>query len=496
VTSALQARQAGLTDNPPEQAHGGQRRRRESWFARDPAWPIVLTLAGWPVWWLLGLGSFIFPILAIPMVRRMYRWRVSGERTIRVPPGFGWWALFLLVVVLSVAELSLPAPGTLQSPVSHRLIAWAIRAIDYGAVTIMFLYAGNLTERELPRKRLAWLLGLVGIYTLVGGLGGVVYPHLQLTSPLAAVVPQSIQASDSTISLLLHPGLSQASNLLGYATGRPTAPFIYTNMWGECLAILLPWLLVVMWAYGTRRRRQYAIGVLLIALVPIVYSLDRGLWIGIGLSILYLAVRYAAQGRVALLVGLCGVLVLVVFVVLVTPLQGMITTRLQHGKSNSSRASLSLLAIQDVKSSPFLGYGDTRHMQGSQNSITVGRSAKCSGCGQRVVGGNGQLWLLLITTGVLGTVFYLGFFAYGSLRYWRDRTPYGVAGTLVLLLGFVYMFVYQAIGPPLAFTMLAYVLLWRNDRVLNHGEPSADDPSGRTIAASAPGGAVTAGASA
>ena len=33
-----------------------------------PAWPFLLLFAGFPVWWVLGLGSFAPQICAIPMV--------------------------------------------------------------------------------------------------------------------------------------------------------------------------------------------------------------------------------------------------------------------------------------------------------------------------------------------------------------------------------------------------------------------------------------------
>jgi hypothetical protein len=35
---------------------------------------------------------------------------------------------------------------------------------------------------------------------------------------------------------------------------------------------------------------------------------------------------------------------------------------------------------------------------------------------------------------------------------------------LVLILGFPFMIVYVAVGPPLAWIMLSYALLWKNDR--------------------------------
>ncbi|MBO0809199.1 MAG: ligase, partial [Actinobacteria bacterium] len=51
----------------------------------------------------------------------------------------------------------------------------------------------------------------------------------------------------------------------------------------------------------------------------------------------------------------------------------------------------------------------------------------------------------------------------GSWRYRHDSTAAGMAGELVLLLSFVFMFAYDAVGIPLAITMLSYALLWRND---------------------------------
>ena len=51
---------------------------------------------------------------------------------------------------------------------------------------------------------------------------------------------------------------------------------------------------------------------------------------------------------------------------------------------------------------------------------------------------------------------------------------------LVLLLSFVFMIAYTAVGAPLAFTMLAYALLWRNDRALRaqQASPAAGRPGG------------------
>jgi hypothetical protein len=449
--------------------------RATGWLARHPAWPLTALLAGYPLWWALGVSDYMFVIMAVPMAARMWAWGARGDRKIRVPPGFGLWALFLLVMLVGVVMLPLDAPGTIASPVSNRLISYSIRAASYLGVTVLLLYAGNLTERELSRRRLAWLLGLVAIYATVGGVGGVVLPHLKFTSPLAFLVPQSLQQSNLLLQAMLHPGLAQVQSALGAAAhGRPNAPFVYTNEWGNCLALLLPWLLVAWWCYGTRRERKAAVAALAVVPLPIIYSLDKGLWLGLLCAIAYLALRLAARGRAAMLGGLLGMLALAAVIIVASPLQSLISQRLSHSKSTAVRQSLSVAATRDALASPLLGYGDTRHQQGSVQSIAVGRSANCQQCGEVTVGSNGQLWLLLICSGFLGAALYLGFFAFGAWRYWRDTTPYGMAGVLVLLLTFVFMVAYSAVGAPLGFSMLAYALLWRNERAMRLRRAPAD----------------------
>jgi hypothetical protein len=455
---------------PPGRTSGSHAKDRGNLLERYPAWPLVALLVGYPVWWALGVADYMFVVLAIPMAWRLYSWRAHGRRLLRLPPGFSLWLLFLVCMLAGAATLSLAAPGSVNSPLGNRAIAFADRGASYLAVTVLLLFAGNMTERELPRRHLAWLLGLVGIYAIAGGVGGVLDPSFQFTSPLALVIPKGFQ-SNTLVQSWMHPGFAQVQGVLGVAEGRPKAPFDYTNDWGDCLSILLPWLLVA-WA-DTRKHRRMAMAVLVVAFVPIVYSLDRGLWIGIAVSLCYLAFRFAARGRLGLLGALGAGTVLAILVILASPLHSIITQRLAHQNSNSIRSSLSVAALKDAEASPLIGYGDGRHVQGSSSSIAVGPSANCAQCGQAGVGSNGQLWLLLVCDGFLGAALYLGFFAYGIWRYRRDRTPYGLAGVLVLLLSFVYMFAYVAVVAPLAFTMLAYALLWRNESQLGNPDPES-----------------------
>jgi hypothetical protein len=434
-------------------------RRKPGLLARYPAWPVTALLVGYPLWWALGIANFMWILLALPMIARMAAWRTSGRR-LKLPPAFGLWLLFLICAIAGFAVLTLTAPGTAPSPVSHRVVSYAVRTLTYLGVTVLLLYVGNLSEEELPRRRLAWMLGLVAIVATVGGIAAMLKPHLQFSSPFLLALPKSIQANPF-IQASMHPGLAQIQNVVGSAKGRPKAPFDYTNLWADCLTILIPWLLVA--AFGGSRRQKWIAGAVVTAsIAPLLYSLNRAAWIGVGFAIAYLAVRFAAKGKTAMLAALVMMTGLATLLILLTPLHTTITDRLANGKSDNLRSNLSALSVEDALASPVIGYGDTRQERGSPSSIAVGPTAKCPSCGQLAVGSTGQLWLLLICSGFVGAAFYLGFFAYGIWYFWRDGSAYGLAGVLVLLLSFVYMFAYDAVGAPLGFTMLSYALVWKN----------------------------------
>jgi hypothetical protein len=432
-------------------------------LSRRPAWPISVLLIGYPLWWALGIGDFIWTILAIPMAMRMIGWRAKQTRSLRVPPAFGLWVLFLVLAVVGGAALGITAPGTAPSPVSHRVLSYLNRTAAYVGITVLLLYAGNLTESELPRRRLAWMLGLVAIYTTVGGVAAIIAPTFQFRSLLEVLLPHSLQ-SNAFVHAVTHPGLAQVqSGLLGGANKRPKAPFDYTNAWGESLTLLVPWLMVGWWYAGTRRRRILAGFLVVLAAVPLLYSLNRTAWLGAALSLLYFVVRVVAKRPRALVAVLATSVIVASVVAIATPVPGLLAKRVSGGGSASLRTSLDRLAVRDALSSPVIGYGDTRKQRGSLQSVARGPTSNCPQCGQQEVGSTGQLWLLLICNGVVGLIVYVGFFAVGMLHFRRDRTPYGHAGVLVLMLSLLYLFTYSALSAPLGFTMLGYALLWRNE---------------------------------
>jgi hypothetical protein len=205
-----------------------------------------------------------------------------------------------------------------------------------------------------------------------------------------------------------------------------------------------------------------AVACLAVALVPAVYSLNRGLWIDLALAAGYVAVRLALRGRLWALGALAGTVALVAVLLLVTPLGGLVGSRLDHGKSNNVRAYVTARALDGVWESPVIGLGTTRNTQGSDQSIAVGGTADCQRCGTHTIGGNGQLWQVLYLHGAVGATLYCGFFLLVLWRHRHDTSLVGLAGGTAIVVSLASMLYYNSLVTPLAFTFLSCVALWRN----------------------------------
>lgn len=426
-------------------------------------WPLVGLLLLYPLWWALGLGVIIFPLLAVPMAYMLVRHRLLTGVPVRLPPGFLWWALFLIAVVVSVGMLSTNPAGTVASPFGGRLLAVAFRFVEYTALTVLLIFAGNLSEQQVSRRRLVGLMSWLFGVTVAGGILGMVAGRFQFDSPIELLLPAHWRAN-TFVQSLVHPAAAQLMDVLGHTSPRPAAPWGYTNTWGNNFCLLVVWFVVA--AFGLRvagrRNRVLAAGLMVVSIAPVVYSLNRGLWIGLGVMAGYLVLRFVASGRLWVIGVLSALAVMLGVTLMVTPLGGVVTQRLDNGKSNGVRMYLTDHAISGISESPIIGFGSTRNTEGGRNSITVGSSSDCPHCGNFTIGGNGQLWQVLYAHGLVGTVAYFGFFVYGLWRFRRDRTPVGLAGATAIVGSLVSALWYNSLVTPLAFTLLAYALLWRN----------------------------------
>jgi hypothetical protein len=399
---------------------------------------------GYPVWWCLGLGAFSWIVFAIPMAWALFR----AER-IKVPKGFGVWMLFLAWVLLSATRLG----GTGEA------IGFTWRLLTYLSATVVFLFAYNASPRDLPGRRVATALGALWVAVVLGGWLGVVAPSGSLPSLTEHLLPGSI-ASDPFVHELVRPSFAQVQNFLGYDLGRPKAPFAYTNDWGSNFGLLLPMFVLGWWGGRNRLRRRVAPVILLLSLVPALYSLNRGMWLSIGVGLVYLAIGFAARGRSSgmriLVVAVVGLLALLV---VVAPLRSIVEDRLNTPHSNEGRELLYVQALDLVGRAPLIGHGAPQDVGGGKLLPDVGTQ--------------GQLWLVLVSQGALGCAFFVTAIAGAAWKTRRGPTvPFWCHVTLVV--GLVQLPFYDMLPVSLSVMALcAAIALRRVDEPVAIPEPAA-----------------------
>ena len=148
-------------------------------------------------------------------------------------------------------------PGTLAT--SGGFIGWGVRVADLLAATVVLLYLGNLTEEEMPTRKIVRLLAL--LLHRRGRRRGARDVLRQLQLHLAAGDdPAARAAARPTTSISWSTRASRrcrTSSVPPRPSPRPKAPFAYTNNWGNNVAMLLIWFVVAGWIRGSRKSKVY-----------------------------------------------------------------------------------------------------------------------------------------------------------------------------------------------------------------------------------------------
>jgi hypothetical protein len=423
-----------------------------------PGWPLVMLYAFFPLWWALGLAQLIFFASAAAMAVALYRRRA----TLVVPRFFTVWVLFLLWMLAGVFVLPAIAPGTAAGVTIGRYVGFTVWSAWYFAVTIAAIYVLN-TAREIPTQRVVRLLAWMFVVTTGFGVLAVVVPMLEFKSAIELILPRGL-ASSQYIRTLVHPSLSSTSDFLGYVQPRPTAPFPYSNAWGNNLALYLPFFVLGWFGRDAGWRRKVAPLVLLAAVFPITFSLNRGLWGALTVAAVYSSVRLAVNGRTRGLQILVATLTIGGLLFVSSPLYDTIKLRLETPHSNDRRGATASTVVKTAyEGSPIVGFGMTRKMQGSFSSLAGGETAQCHQCAAPPLGTQGYMWRLVLTTGFGGMVLCLLFLALQFLRRARGAIPLEVACCTVLIVAGMCFFVYDSLGSAMFTVFLAIGLMARRD---------------------------------
>jgi hypothetical protein len=215
------------------------------------------------------------------------------------------------------------------------------------------------------------------------------------------------------------------------------------------------WFCIYLWEPKVVRNHLRLALVLAVALVPIVYSLNRGLWFGVLLSLVFVLFRLAKHGDVRATLIASSTMTVGAVLFLATPLNHVVQQRASHGKSNSIRAFVDSQSFKGAVESPLIGWGDSRKVIGSSQSIAVGPSPDCPLCGAVNLGSTGEIWVVMFDQGLVGAAIYLGFFVAVWWRLRPNPSLIAAGGRLVCILSIAYSFVYNNLPTGLVLTMLS-----------------------------------------
>lgn len=397
---------------------------------RLPRWPVAVLLAAYPVWWLLGIAELSWVLLAVIMAGYLI---LRGG--IRVPRGFGLWLLFLLCMALSATQLA--STGSLTF--------FLYRGAQYLAATVLFVYIYN-GRRELSDRYLTGCASMLWVTTIVGGYLGLILPTVEYRSPLSYVLPDAL-LSNSLINFMMIRRFAQYDpDAWVPLDPRPSAPYLYTNNWGNAYALLLPLVLIYLFHVRGTRRFWWVLATVPISLVPAIGTMNRGMFIGVGIMIAYIAIRYLLMGRVFVFV-VCVVLATgAVAAFTATPLEEVLQNRLENSGTNEGRADVYVETLNDVARSPVFGYGAPRANDNPKLPP---------------VGSHGQFWIVMHSHGVPAMVFFMSWFVAAFVHAARRRDFAGIASAGAILVALVQFTFYGFLPVGLSLLMVSCALGYR-----------------------------------
>jgi hypothetical protein len=447
VTSSLTYLPAG----PRPIAHPVRRRRAGLVRGRlDEFWPLTVYFYLFPLWWVLGLAHLILFILAVPML-----WQLTTLRSPRAPQGFGLYALFLVWMMLSVTTLHVRAPDTAVNNGIGPILGFSFRAAWYFSLAIAALYTLNAARDRLTAVRVVRMLAFMFVVTVAGGYAGILFPNVDFPSLLELFLPHQVTQQELWSSLF-HPRISLQSDILGYSKPRITAPYAFPNTWGNAFGVLLPFFLLGWFGKGAGWRAYLAPVILASSVLPVVDSLNRGLWVGLGISFAWVVLHQIYTGHLRALFAGLVLAVIGLTVLSTTPLGTTIALRIANPHSNERRQNTALTVISDTAhTSPLLGFGSTREMIGNFTSLSGGGSAKCFQCAAPPLGTQGFMWGLIFMTGFVGAALFIGFLVRHLLLNAGRAGPLALTTSTTLIACLFYFLFYDSLDFPLLVVFVA-----------------------------------------
>ncbi|HEX8094462.1 O-antigen ligase family protein [Jatrophihabitans sp.] len=409
-----------------------------------PAWPVYALFAGFPIWWVLGLGAFAVLVIAIPMFLLLVQ-----RRNVEVPGAFWLWIGFVVWACVAALELSS----------GSRLVGFSVRMGNYVGSSVVFLYLYNGRGR-LNNRTVLRALVLFFAVVVAGGYLGVLVPRGSLSTPVQALLPLNI-SNNEYVHALVHPSFAEVQRPYGSPRTfyRPSAPFPYTNSWGCNVALLVPLVIAAIMTFRRPVWRLAMVVLLAAACGPAFATLNRGMFLALGMVLAYASIRLALRGRLLPLSMVLGGASVGLAVAVSAGVLARLQERLHYSRTNVGRQTIYREAFDGAVNSPVFGHG------APQPSTTVDVS----------IGTQGQVWNVMFSYGFVALAFFLGWFGLVVLQSWKPRDQAELWVHATLFVAFATFFYYGYDGIQLTVAMSAAAMALRARRVEAEDPGSAPD---------------------
>jgi len=414
--------------------------------ARLPyGWPLYAAFGLFPLWYVTGFGALMWFFLAIPMT-----FHLVARSKVRIPRGFGLFMLFFIWMSATVIQL--------QGNSMDRVFGFMYRAGLYYSAAVWCLYIFNAPKRLLPTRTILKVLTIMWMVVVGGGWLGILSPSMEFSTVAEKyIVPKSVQDNE-LVKTLIHPKVAEVQTFLGYDVPRPQAPFDFSNNWGANFALLLPFVCAFWGQMRSLTRRNLLRLVAVGSLVPVVFSLNRTLWLALIVILVYGGARFAMRGRRGNFQVICAVAIVAYLLFNFGPTGKLISDRAKVAHSNSGRALLYNEAADSVKKSPLMGYGAPRPSQNNPNLPPVGTQ--------------GQFWLVFFSHGFPGALFFVSFVLYAVMRSRRVKTAAGLWAHIALVVGIIIMPFYGWLHMQVHIFLIAFAVASRE--IVDPDEPERE----------------------
>jgi O-antigen ligase len=355
---------------------------------------VGLTLVMLPLWWVMGLEQFIWPVVlgciatTVVLTRREWVW-VGAAR---------WLALFVVIHVISglfIVE-------------SFRLITFSRNLGAYVAgLCLLIIVPSCARSWQDIRFLLLSLLWLLLGSLIVGALGVFDVWRPTFTSAVGSVAPGNL-AGSSYGSRIATRSAGDVGWFFGFTYFRVTSMFMYATIYGTTLAVLTPIVLFIVTRIRSRMVLLLAAGLLPVLALNLVFTTARVAFLALVLSGMVFALFYSKRSRMTWLVLSFGLLALLPLAVGGGALPAVGDTVssvvLARGEgSYVSRMAVYQATLSGVTERPIFGWGTERDVPGLR--FPAGSHSHYLG--------------ILYKQGVVGLLVFLALLA----SVWRDTRP-------------------------------------------------------------------------